>query len=232
MRNIILSVGLLSTLVSGHALASDPQDIIKQQNQSVVETYLNNTQTAEELDTTIEPSAKEQDIIDINFDEAKFDYFLNNTAAEIAADPMIAGSIKQAHEKHADIQPSDYALMDKQWASRAPELIEPYTQHVLSKRLQRYIGDFKGIFTEMFVMDSNGLNVAMSHTTSDFWQGDEAQFTEAYNNGEGGVYIGEPYFDESMGDVQIRASLPVRSYIDGEVIGAIAIGINPNRIKR
>mgnify|MGYP001076058376 CR=1 FL=1 len=45
-----------------------------------------------------------------------------------------------------------------------------------------------GKFTEIFVMDSQGCNVAMSSKTSDFLQGDEAKFKKSYNNGKGAVF--------------------------------------------
>ena len=39
-------------------------------------------------------------------------------------------------------------------------------------------------FAEIFVMNRMGANVAMTGKTSDYWQGDEAQFTESFKKGK------------------------------------------------
>ena len=38
----------------------------------------------------------------------------------------------------------------------------------------------KPYFTEVFLMDNQGANVAMTNKTSDYWQGDEAKFIESF----------------------------------------------------
>ena len=95
----------------------------------------------------------------------------------------------------------------------------------------RYIGllESKPYYSEIFVMDDQGANVAMTDKTSDYWQGDEAKFKKSYNNGAGGVHISDVEFDESTQTYSVQVSVPVK---DGDaVIGAVTIGIDVDQME-
>ncbi len=82
----------------------------------------------------------------------------------------------------------------------------------------------KPYFFELFLMDYQGANIAMTNKTSDYWQGDEAKFTESYKDGQGAVHLGDVEFDESAQAYLVQVSIPV---VDGDkAIGAMTIGIN------
>ena len=84
-------------------------------------------------------------------------------------------------------------------------------------------------YTELFLMDNQGANVAMTNKTSDYWQGDEAKFQKSYNNGAGAIHIGDVEFDESAQAYLVQVSVPV---VDGDkVIGAITIGVNLDELE-
>src|SRR3990172_10361421 len=51
---------------------------------------------------------------------------------------------------------------------------------------------------EAFLTDALGANVAITNKTSDFFQGDEVQYLEAFNPGKGGVHVGELALDTSI----------------------------------
>lgn len=87
----------------------------------------------------------------------------------------------------------------------------------------------KPYFFEIFLMDNQGANVAMTNKTSDYWQGDEAKFTESYSGGTGSVHIGEVKFDESAQAYLVQISVPVME--DGSAIGAMTIGINIDELE-
>ena len=79
-------------------------------------------------------------------------------------------------------------------------------------------------FFEIFLMDGQGANVAMTNKTSDYWQGDEAKFTESFAGGQGSVHVGDVEFDESAQAYLVQVSVPVLQ--DGQAIGAMTIGID------
>ena len=82
----------------------------------------------------------------------------------------------------------------------------------------------EAFYFELFLMDNQGANVAMTNKTSDYWQGDEAKWKQSYNDGKGAVHIGDVEFDESAQDYLVQISVPIK---DGEAtIGALTIGVN------
>jgi GAF domain-containing protein/HAMP domain-containing protein len=73
---------------------------------------------------------------------------------------------------------------------------------------------------ETFVTDYHGGLVAATNRTSDYNQSDEGWWRLAFNNGDGGVYVGAPEFDQSSGKVAINIAVPVKKE-SGDVIGIL-----------
>ena len=81
----------------------------------------------------------------------------------------------------------------------------------------------QSIYSEMFLTDRQGATVAEYPATTDYWQGDEAKWKEAFNKGLGKVHIGPVEFDESTQVDSVQISVPVMA--DGEAIGVLVVGI-------
>jgi hypothetical protein len=78
-------------------------------------------------------------------------------------------------------------------------------------------------------MDNQGANVAMTNKTSDYWQGDEAKFTDSFKNGVGAIHISTVEFDESAQAYLVQVSVPVME--GGKAIGALTIGVNIDELE-
>ncbi len=78
-------------------------------------------------------------------------------------------------------------------------------------------------YTELFLTDDQGANVAAYPATSDYWQGDEAKFSKSFA-GAGRVFIGKQEFDESTKKVSVQVSVPIYSN-DNRVIGVLVAGL-------
>jgi C4-dicarboxylate-specific signal transduction histidine kinase len=85
-------------------------------------------------------------------------------------------------------------------------------------------------YLEFFLMDAQGANVAMTNKTSDYWQGDEQKFTKSFNDGAGGVHVSPIQLDSSSQAHLIQISVPVLDA--GEVIGALTVGVNLDKLGR
>ena len=82
------------------------------------------------------------------------------------------------------------------------------------------------MIAEVFIMDAQGLNVAASAVTSDYWQGDEAKFQQTYGVGPDAVHISEVELDESTQTYQAQVSLSLTDPATGALIGAVTFGLN------
>ncbi|PWJ17520.1 hypothetical protein SAMN05421539_106131 [Jannaschia seohaensis] len=119
--------------------------------------------------------------------------------------------------------------MDAVWRAEIGALETPTIDGVIaapaSDFLRARVAEAGGLISEIFVMDGVGLNVAASGVTSDYWQGDEAKFTETYPLGSGAMHVGPLEFDESSQTFQVQVSMPIVDAA-GTVIGAITLGLN------
>jgi len=142
--------------------------------------------------------------------------------------PAVWDQVKAQNSKNQGMSEADIISLDKQWRAETSASDQPLISKVLATSLSSYLSDVKeksaGVYTEIFVMDSVGLNVGQSDVTSDYWQGDEAKWQKTYPVGPGSYHIGDVEMDESSQQLQVQLSLPVVE--NGTVIGAVTIGIN------
>jgi len=114
--------------------------------------------------------------------EAPLRDLANSQIVELMSDPAIIAAIQEQNTRTAGLSEEEIIAEDKKWraeigASDQPT-ISPVLQNDVSEMLRSIRDDSAGLFTEIFVMDQVGLNVASSDTTSDYWQGDEAKWQE------------------------------------------------------
>ena len=151
----------------------------------------------------------------------------NSTLAKLGTDPVIVAAVRAENAKGKTLD--QIKDMDGKW--KATPGIADYMQALMSSDCGQYLRktlNSQPYYAEIFVMDNQGANVAMSDKTSDYWQGDEAKFQKSYNGGNGAVFVDEVEFDDSTQAYLCQVSVPV---IDGgKVIGAITIGVDVEKI--
>jgi putative methionine-R-sulfoxide reductase with GAF domain len=115
---------------------------------------------------------------------------------------------------------------DAQWraADKANNNADPLVREHLTNPAAFALIEYRTAFpdnAEVFITDLHGGLVGSTNRTSDYNQADEAWWQAAYNNDKGGVYIGNPEFDESAGKLGIQFALPLRNHINGKIIGIL-----------
>jgi hypothetical protein len=164
----------------------------------------------------------------------EFDARLHELAAgEISnwiSDPSIVAAILAQNQITGSYADAEIDSLDKAWRSEIGAVAQPKINAVLdtatSDMLRGMRDESRGLYTEIFVMDARGLNVAASDITSDYWQGDEAKWQETYPAGPNAIHIGEVELDESTQTYQSQLSLSIADPATGAAIGAITIGVN------
>ncbi len=156
--------------------------------------------------------------------------FANSTVKTWVANADLVAAIKAQNEKHAGLSQADIDAMDKQWRAETSASSQPMINEVLSHAASEYLKQVKNeagdLVTEVFVMDSKGLNVAQSDVTSDYWQGDEGKWQKTFLAGPDAMFIDEVEEDESTQTFQSQMSMSIVDPASGEVIGAITVGMN------
>ena len=146
-----------------------------------------------------------------------------------AADPVIVKAVKEQNAQGltlAKIQEIDKAWMETTNAKKEPTaFMKSIASNAAAKELAKLE---KPYMVEFILTDNQGANVAVTGMTSDYWQGDEPKFTNAFANGKGNTYIARPQKDKSTGEVISQVSVPVMS--DGKAIGTLTVGVRPEKL--
>ncbi len=133
-----------------------------------------------------------------------------------------------------DITQREIDALDIQWRLETVRSDKPLINSVMTKQLSGYLArlkeTMKGAVTEIVVMDSRGINVAASDIDTDYWQGDEAKWQKTYLAGPGSVFVDDVELDTSTDLFQSEISMAITDPVSGEVIGAIAVGIDLDQL--
>ncbi len=152
-----------------------------------------------------------------------------STLAEFGTDPIIVAAVKAENAKGKTLD--QIKELDKKWMATAG--VADYMKALMDNECGKYLRKIQAsapYYAEIFVMDNQGANVAMTDKTSDYWQGDEAKFTKSYSAGNGAVFVDDVKFDNSTQAYLVQVSVPVK---DGDqVIGAITFGIDVDKFSK
>ena len=162
--------------------------------------------------------------------EPKMREYLETEIATWSSNPLLIEAVRAQNSTTTSYSQAQIDEMDQAWRAEVgtanSETIDPVLNNAASEFLRTVVSNAGGVITEVFVMDARGLNVAASDVTSDYWQGDEAKFTETYPNGEGAVHFGEIEFDDSSQSYQGQISFSLVDPASNEVVGAMTVGVN------
>lgn len=153
--------------------------------------------------------------------------FAKSKLAALGNDPIIIETVKLANAKGQSL--NQIKQMDEKWKNTpgVADFMQAMMDSPCGKRL-RELQKTASYYSEIFVMDNQGANVAMTDKTSDYWQGDEAKFQKSFNGGKGAVFVDEVEFDDSSQIYLVQVSVPVVD--NGKVIGAVTFGIDVEQI--
>ena len=150
---------------------------------------------------------------------------------EWIADPFVVYAIREQNRLHEGMETGQIEALDQRWREERETGRTPMIDDLLGRQASVVLRDRRarseGVITEIILMDSRGLNVAISDPTSDYYQGDEAKWLDTYLVGPDAVHVSEVYLDESTGTEQTQVSLTVGDPDDpARPIGAVTFGGN------
>jgi hypothetical protein len=163
------------------------------------------------------------------------DEIIQNIKAFIDTD-IVRMSIISQNEKYGDLTQEKIDALDAQWAAERKaedrSLIAATLSNPLSTYLTRVQAQSYGLYTEIFVMDKNGLNVGQSNITSDYWQGDEAKHQKTFPVSGTAIFIDEPEYDKDSMSWNVQVNLSITDGKNPDAIGAATVEINLTELER
>ncbi|MBU1232106.1 MAG: PDC sensor domain-containing protein [Proteobacteria bacterium] len=151
-----------------------------------------------------------------------------STLAGYGSDPVIVNAVKKQNSMGKTLD--EIKATDKKWQDTAG--IDSFMKSTMDSECGRHLSSLlesTNYLAEIFVMDNQGANVAMTGKTSDYWQGDEAKFQKSFADGNGAVFVDEVKFDDSSQAYLVQISVPVMDA--GKAIGAITFGVDVEAVK-
>jgi len=123
--------------------------------------------------------------------------------------------------------PQDIHGLDARWAT-LPDTVADVARvltHPLVAELERTISavSYQG---EGLLMGRDGGLVAATNKTTDFWQGDETQFTRAIVLEQGQVHVEGDTTDQSTHSMLVKISTPVVDPVSRQAIGVLMLGFD------
>lgn len=110
------------------------------------------------------------------------------------ADPILLEAVRAQNAKAVPL--ADVQKLDEAWAAgKNDALVQKTITGPCADRL-RVLAAKHG-YGEVFLSDNQGALVCASARTSDYWQGDEAKWIKAFNDGKGATFIDRPRMDDS-----------------------------------
>ena len=152
----------------------------------------------------------------------------NSTLVAVGMDPVIVEAVKAENAKGKTL--AQIQDKDKQWMEHAG--LADYMTEIMESDCGKHLHDIQAsapYYAEIFVMDNQGANVAMTDKTSDYWQGDEAKFKNSFAEGAGAVFVDDVKFDDSTQAYLVQVSVPVMDA--GKAICAITFGIDVDKVE-
>ncbi len=145
------------------------------------------------------------------------------TISEIANNEVVVSAVRRQNRR--SLSQGKIEEIDAAWQATNDDT--PFKTSLQENEAGRYFQsliDFnESIYTEAFLTDRRGANVAAYPATTDYWQGDEEKWGASFNDGAGEVFVGRIEFDQSTKTNAIQISVPI---MDGdEAIGVLIVGI-------
>lgn len=147
-----------------------------------------------------------------------------------AENPVIVDAIKAQNLVSAGYDQAKIDALDAQWRAEVDAASRPLIDAIFANAASKYLLDVQekaeGLYSEIFVTDARGLNVAQSTITSDYWQGDEGKWTNSFGKGPDAIDISEIEQDESTQAFQSQVSITIVDPETGLPIGAVTVGVD------
>ncbi len=145
----------------------------------------------------------------------------------LALNKSYQNAAKDATETNV-LSKTEIERLDREWrdADVANNNTDSLVAGVLYNDIASELRQFQKQFpqhVEVFLTDRQGVNIAATNRTSDYYQADEEWWKTAYKEG---LFIGQPEYDESSKTIAITMATPVRANGSGEIVGILRTTVN------
>lgn len=179
------------------------------------------------------PSATAEPALPDGIDPARDRALLDELHREMHAGAVL-NTLTARNARTGKVPQEEIDALDAQWRAERKSDDQPLITAVLASPLSGYLLHIQagslGLYSEIFVMDRNGLNAGQSAITSDYWQADEAKFQKTHDAGPDAVFIDDMEFHEDSNTWRQQVNMTISDA--GKAIGAVTVEFNLTELAR
>ncbi len=154
--------------------------------------------------------------------------FAKETLIKECTNPIFVAACKASAAKDVSIE--QLKKIEQDWVTAESELpIQSEVLHNECANELRRISSSNAVFGKVLIADARYATIAANDMTNNYYQASKAKFKDAYNNGDGGVFVDKPHLDKSTNVPIMQISLPVIDE-DGKAIGVICWGLKSDKL--
>jgi len=149
---------------------------------------------------------------------------------------IVVGAIKRQNSKNAALNSAQVFELDQRWQDEVAvgfgrmDMVDTMLATPLSQFLVEKQDQSLGLITSLIVMDNKGLNVGISQPITNYWQGERDIWTNSFGAGINRTYVSGMQKQLGSRGYEIQVSYSIADPATGKNIGAIAVGINVEKL--
>ena len=141
-------------------------------------------------------------------------------------DPTLLEALQKQNKMSKSLD--EIQKVDREWVEGniSEDFVNSKLQGPCAEKLKEFESKIPSA-SESFLMDAQGGLVCATKKTSDYWQGDEPKWKDAFEGSED-IVFGARNYDESTKSTLMHISAPVRE--NQKTIGVVSVGINLTKL--
>lgn len=158
--------------------------------------------------------------------------FINIEIKSWVNSDIVIDNLTKQNEISANYNESNLKALDNSWRGEYRKINQPTINQVLtselSQFLQKKMADSQGVFTEITIIDSKGLNMAQTIISEDCWNVGKPRWDKTFKEKSYVPYISDVYYSDKTNKFQVEVSFMIIS--NDQPIGVIDAGIDVEQL--
>ena len=159
--------------------------------------------------------------------------FINFEVKPLVNTDIVVDSLTKQNEQHASLSESALRVLDNSWHSELRKTNQSLISQVMDNDLSKFLMKIKdagqGVYTEITIIDSKGLNISQTSVSGSYWNVGKPRWDKTFGVKSYAPYISDIYYSDETNKFQVEISFMIIS--DEQPIGIIAAGIDVEQLE-
>lgn len=159
--------------------------------------------------------------------------FINIEMKQWVNGDLVIDTLARHNEKNANLSEANLKIEDNNWRSELRKFNQPLISEIMGNELSTYLKkileDGKGVYTEIIIIDSKGLNAAQTIISENYWNVGRPRWDKTFLVKSYSPYISEVHYSDETNKFQAEVSFMIIR--DEQPIGVVFAGIDVEQLE-